>query len=83
MCAMCEGELLPCFIVVPSDRVGLVLCVELSLNDVHDVKQVACDMGYTGEDGDERLQLVSFHSTSKVANDSSMRDGICPALHFV
>ncbi|CAM9298888.1 unnamed protein product [Ectocarpus sp. 12 AP-2014] len=28
-------------------------------------KKVACDMGYTGEDGDERLQLVSFHSTSK------------------
>lgn len=28
--------------------------------------QVACDMGYSGEDGDERLQLVSFHSTSKV-----------------
>lgn len=24
-------------------------------------------MGYTGEDGDDRLQLVSFHSTSKVA----------------
>lgn len=23
-------------------------------------------MGYMGEDGDERLQLVSFHSTSKV-----------------
>lgn len=30
------------------------------------IMQVACDMGYTGEDGDERLQLVSFHSTSKV-----------------
>ncbi|CAM9304080.1 unnamed protein product [Hapterophycus canaliculatus] len=28
-------------------------------------KKVACDMGYTGEDGDDRLQLVSFHSTSK------------------
>nr|AIT69915.1 alanine transaminase [Undaria pinnatifida] len=28
-------------------------------------KKVACDMGYTGEEGDERLQLVSFHSTSK------------------
>ncbi|CAN0070932.1 unnamed protein product [Ascophyllum nodosum] len=28
-------------------------------------KKVACDMGYHGEDGDERLQLVSFHSTSK------------------
>nr|AIT69914.1 alanine transaminase [Punctaria latifolia] len=28
-------------------------------------KKVACDMGYMGEDGDERLQLVSFHSTSK------------------
>nr|AIT69918.1 alanine transaminase [Desmarestia viridis] len=28
-------------------------------------KKVACDMGYSGEDGDERLQLVSFHSTSK------------------
>lgn len=34
----------------------------------HGVKQVACDMGYTGEDGDERLQLVSFHSTSKVTS---------------
>ncbi|CAM9363871.1 unnamed protein product [Choristocarpus tenellus] len=28
-------------------------------------KKVACDMGYTGENDDERLQLVSFHSTSK------------------
>nr|AIT69924.1 alanine transaminase [Colpomenia sinuosa] len=28
-------------------------------------KKVACDMGYMGEDGDDRLQLVSFHSTSK------------------
>ena len=26
-------------------------------------------MGYTGDDGDERLQLVSFHSTSKVSNE--------------
>lgn len=31
-----------------------------------DTVQVACDMGYSGEEGDERLQLVSFHSTSKV-----------------
>lgn len=29
-------------------------------------------MGYTGEEGDERLQLVSFHSTSKVDNDSDV-----------
>ncbi|CAM9570158.1 unnamed protein product, partial [Phaeothamnion confervicola] len=28
-------------------------------------KKVACDMGYTAEDGDSRLHLVSFHSTSK------------------
>lgn len=28
--------------------------------------QVACDMGFTGNEGDERMQLVSFHSTSKV-----------------
>lgn len=28
--------------------------------------KVACDIGYTGAEGDERLQLVSFHSTSKV-----------------
>lgn len=35
-----------------------------------DAKQVACDMGYMGEDGDERLQLVSFHSTSKVRADA-------------
>nr|AIT69923.1 alanine transaminase [Dictyopteris undulata] len=28
-------------------------------------KKVACDMGLTGKDGDDRLQLVSFHSTSK------------------
>ncbi|KAG5192302.1 alanine transaminase [Tribonema minus] len=28
-------------------------------------KKVACDLGYTAEPGDHRLQLVSFHSTSK------------------
>jgi aspartate/methionine/tyrosine aminotransferase len=29
-------------------------------------KKVACDMGYTAKDqSDNRLQLVSFHSTSK------------------
>jgi len=37
------------------------------------MKQVACDMGYMGEDGDERLQLVSFHSTSKVHTDLCIR----------
>ena len=35
--------------------------------------KVACDMGYTGEEGDERLQLVSFHSTSKVTFPAHFR----------
>lgn len=53
---------------------GTLVWLDLfSLNNVivtRDTKQVACDMGYTGEDGDERLQLVSFHSTSKVTTNA-------------
>jgi aspartate/methionine/tyrosine aminotransferase len=39
-------------------------------------KKVACDLGYTAAHNDHRLQLVSFHSTSKgYMGECGMRGG--------